>query len=202
MRKGQKTQKKLEFRLHNKENRQKAGLKSCFWALIGTNWDESAFLGRWEGRRVSVSKSVLSRRVRDGWQIWHSRGCSRRASLWSGGLPQLQLGQLRCPETHFIFHEKANFLFSAFSIFQGETKTPKRKVCFTGNFAFLPDLKIGTFLWKLSLWVTVKTSHFVRLALYFFLNPWSNCFFFACFSTIITRKCKKCLDDSPKQCKK
>ena len=37
MRKGQKTQKKLEFRLKNKENRQKAGLKACFWALIVTN---------------------------------------------------------------------------------------------------------------------------------------------------------------------
>ena len=44
MKKGQKTQKKLEFRLKNKENRQRAGLKSCFWALIGTNRDESAFL--------------------------------------------------------------------------------------------------------------------------------------------------------------
>ena len=70
MKKGQKTQKKLEFRLKNKENRQKAGLKSCFGALIGTNRDESAFLGRRAGRRVSVSKSGLSRRDRDGWQVW------------------------------------------------------------------------------------------------------------------------------------
>ena len=68
--KGQKTQKKLEFRLKNKENRQKAGLKPCFRALIGTNRDESAFLGRRAGRRVSVSKSGLSRRDRDGWQVW------------------------------------------------------------------------------------------------------------------------------------
>ena len=65
MKKGQKTQKKLEFRLKNKENRQRAGLKSCFWALIGTNRDELAFLGRRAGRRVSVSKSGLSRRDRD-----------------------------------------------------------------------------------------------------------------------------------------
>ena len=43
MKKGQKTQKKLEFRLQNQDNRQKAGLQSCFWALIGTNRDESAF---------------------------------------------------------------------------------------------------------------------------------------------------------------
>ena len=48
---GQKTQNKLEFRLKNKEYRQKAGLKSCFWALIGTNWGESAFWGRRAGRR-------------------------------------------------------------------------------------------------------------------------------------------------------
>ena len=45
MKKGQKTQKKLEFQLKNKENRQKAGLKSCFGALIGTNRDESVFFG-------------------------------------------------------------------------------------------------------------------------------------------------------------
>ena len=69
MRKGQKTQKKLELRLKNKENKQKAGLKSCLGALIGTKRDESAFLGRRAGRRVSVSKSGLSRRDRDGWQV-------------------------------------------------------------------------------------------------------------------------------------
>ena len=69
MKNGQKKQKKLEFRLKDKENRQKAGLKSCFWAWIGTNRDESAFLGRRAGRRVSVSKSGLSRRDRDGWQV-------------------------------------------------------------------------------------------------------------------------------------
>ena len=69
MKKGQRTQKKLEFRLKNKENRQKAGLKSCFWALVETNRDESAFLGRRAGRRVSVFKSGLSRRDRDGWQV-------------------------------------------------------------------------------------------------------------------------------------
>ena len=60
MRKGEKAQKKLEFRLKNKENRQKAGLKSCLCAVIGTKRDESAFLGRRAGRRVSVSKSGLS----------------------------------------------------------------------------------------------------------------------------------------------
>ena len=43
MRKGQKTQKKLEFGLKNNENRQKAGLKSCFGVLIVTKRDESAF---------------------------------------------------------------------------------------------------------------------------------------------------------------
>ena len=57
-----------EFRLKNKENRQKAGLKPCSWALIGTNRDELAFLGCRAGRWVSVSKSGLSQRDRDGWQ--------------------------------------------------------------------------------------------------------------------------------------
>ena len=64
-----KRQEKLELWLKNKEKRQKAGLKSCFGALIGTNRDESAFLSRQAGRRVSVSKSGLSRRDRDGWQV-------------------------------------------------------------------------------------------------------------------------------------
>ena len=45
MRIGQQTQKKLEFRLKNKENRQKAGLKSCFGALIGTKTGRIGFLG-------------------------------------------------------------------------------------------------------------------------------------------------------------
>ena len=44
-------------------------LKSCFGALIGTNRDESVFLGRRAKRQVSVSKSGLSRRDRDGWQV-------------------------------------------------------------------------------------------------------------------------------------
>ena len=72
MRKGKKTQKKLELRLKNKENRQKAGLKSCFWALIGTNRDESAFWGRRAGRRVSVSNRDCpdpDEIARDGWQV-------------------------------------------------------------------------------------------------------------------------------------
>ena len=47
----------------------KSGFKTVFWALIGTNRDESAFWGHRAGRRVSVSKSGLSRRKRDGWQV-------------------------------------------------------------------------------------------------------------------------------------
>ena len=88
MKKGQRTQKKLEFRLKNNENRQKARLKSCFGALVGTNRDESAFWGRRAGRRVSVFKSGLSRRDRDGWQVCLSL-ISRLISLWM------------CPNEHF-----------------------------------------------------------------------------------------------------
>ena len=47
----------------------KSGFKTVFWALIGTNRDESAFLGSRAGRRGSVSKSGQSRRERDGWQV-------------------------------------------------------------------------------------------------------------------------------------
>ena len=57
----------------------KSGYKTVFWALIGTNQDESAFLGRRVGRRVSVSKSGLSRRERDGWQV-----CIPPVSEWMG----------------------------------------------------------------------------------------------------------------------
>ena len=56
--------------------RAKSGFKTVFWALIGTNRDESAFLGRRAGRRVSVSKSGLSRRERDRWQVWVTVFCS------------------------------------------------------------------------------------------------------------------------------
>ena len=51
-------------------------------------------------------------------------------------------------ETLFISHEKANFLFSAFSIVQGETRTPKIVGCCKANFSFLPALKIGIFRGK------------------------------------------------------
>ena len=66
----------------------------------------------------------------------------------------------------------------------GETKTPKIIGCCRANFAFLPALKIGTFRGKWTLEWLFKKSHFARLALHF-LNPWSNCFFFACFLTML-----------------
>ena len=74
---------------------------------------------------------------------------------------------LRCPETLFISHENANFLFSAFRVVQGEAKTPKIMGCCRVNFAFLQALKIGTFRGKWTLEWVIKMSHFVLLALYF-----------------------------------
>ena len=56
--------------------------------------------------------------------------------------------ELRCPETLFISHEKANFLFSVFRVVQGEEKTIKIMGCCRANFAFLHALKIGTFRGK------------------------------------------------------
>ena len=47
----------------------------------------------------------------------HHRGATTRRH--AGIVP------LRCPETLFISHENANFLFSAFRVVQGEAKTPK-----------------------------------------------------------------------------
>ena len=70
----------------------------------------------------------------------------------------------------------------------GSLTPPKIIECCRANFAFLPALKIGTFRGKWTLESLFKTSHFVRLALHF-LNPWSNCFFFASFSTMPSRKC-------------
>ena len=83
---------------------------------------------------------------------------------------------LRCPETLFISHENANFLFSVFRVVQGEAKTPKIMGCCRANFAFLHALKIGTFRGKWTLEWVIKTSHFVLLALYFFLSPVSLLF--------------------------
>ena len=76
-----------------------------------------------------------------------------------------------CPETLFISHENANFLFSVFSrVVQGEAKTPKIMGCCRANFAFLHALKIGTFRGKWTLERVIKTSHFVLLALYFLIT--------------------------------
>ena len=77
---------------------------------------------------------------------------------------------LRCPETLFISHEHANFLFSVFRVVQGEAKTPKIMGCCRAFFAFLHALKIGTFRGKWTLEWVLKTSQFFRLALYFLIN--------------------------------
>ena len=55
---------------------------------------------------------------------------------------------LRCPETLFISHEHAIFLFSVFRVVQGEAKTPKIMGCCRAIFAFLHAQKIGTFRGK------------------------------------------------------
>ena len=62
MRKGQKTQKKLEFRLKNNENRQKEGLKSCFWALIGTKRDFFESSGGTSGFGLQIAIGTIPTR--------------------------------------------------------------------------------------------------------------------------------------------
>ena len=75
---------------------------------------------------------------------------------------------LRCPETLFISHENANFLFSVFRMVEVEAKkTPKIMGCCRAIFAFLPALKIGTFGGKWTSEWMFKASLFVRLAFYF-----------------------------------
>ena len=121
-------------------------------------------------------------------------------SLWRGDkIPLIFLWRfvifflhLRCPETLFISHENANFLFSVFRVVQSEAKTPKIMGCCRANFAFLHALKIGAFRGKLTLEWVIKTSHFVLLALYFLINS-KLAFFFNCFSTMPSENCKKCL---------
>ena len=100
---------------------------------------------------------------------------------------------LRCPETLFISHEHANFLFSVFRVVQGEAKTPKIMGCCRANFAFLHALKFGTFRGKWTLEWVFKTSHFFCLALYFF-NQQENFFFFACLLTMPSGNCQKRFD--------
>ena len=100
---------------------------------------------------------------------------------------------LRCPETLFIYHENANFLFSVVRVVQGEAKTPEMMGCCRANFAFLPALKIGTFGGKWTLEWMFKASLFARLALYFF-NLQKTCFFFAWFSTMPSGNCKRTFD--------
>ena len=78
--------------------------------------------------------------------------------------------RLRCPETFFISHENANFLFSVFRVVQSEAKTPKIMGCCRANFAFLHALNIGTFRGKWTLKWVFKTSHFVCLALHFLIT--------------------------------
>ena len=105
---------------------------------------------------------------------------------------RLKPRRLRCPETLFISHENANFLFSVFRVVQSEAKTPKIMGCCRANFAFLHALKIGTFRGKrTSEWV-IKTSHFVLLALYFLITS-KLAFSLIASQQCLARTAKKCL---------
>ena len=100
--------------------------------------------------------------------------------------------KLRCPETLFISHENANFLFQSLGWFKVRPNT-KHNGVLQGKFCILPALKIGTFRGKWTLEWAFKTSLFARLALYFF-NQQLTCFFFACFSTMPSGDCKRTFD--------
>ena len=60
----------IEWKKSEEQREQaKSGFKIVFLGVDRDKSDESAFLGRRAGQRVSVSKSGLSRRDRDGWQV-------------------------------------------------------------------------------------------------------------------------------------
>ena len=73
MKKGQKTQKKLEFRLKNKENWQKSGLKIV---LLGADRDKSGRIGffGWSGGTSGFGLQIGTVPTRSGWLqvlVWH-----------------------------------------------------------------------------------------------------------------------------------
>ena len=76
---------------------------------------------------------------------------------------------LRCPETLFISHENANFLFSVLRVDPGEAKTPLS--------------------WKMSTRRSVQNARLPGSL--FFYQQYKACFFFACFSTMPSEYCKK-----------
>ena len=108
-----------------------------------------------------------------------------KRELWAQkiGTPKLRRNNLRCPETLFISHENAKFLFSIFRVVQGEAKPPKLMGCCRASFAFLHALKIGTFRGKWTLKWVFKTSHFLCLA-HYFLNTSK-----LAFSLIASQRC-------------
>ena len=83
--------------------------------------------------------------------------------------------KLRCPETLFISHENANFLFSVFRVVQGEAKTPKIMGCCRANFAFLHALKDWHFSWKVNIRMSDQNVTF-RFPGSLFLSPVSLLF--------------------------
>ena len=129
-----------------------------------------------------------------GFTRWHSADrklqVANRRSI--SNLYQTQVWYLRCPETLFISHEHANFLFSVFSVAQGEAKTPKIMGCCRAIYAFLLSLKIGTFRGKWTLEWVFKTSQFFRLALYFLINS-KLAFSLHVSERCLTGNCKKIL---------
>ena len=204
MKNGQKKQKKLEFRRKNKENRQKAGLKSCFWAWIGTNRDESAFLGRRAGRRVSVSKSGLSRRDRDGWQVCYKRvrgrGWTRLGSVpilclcssgslrrWCTALPWLSVS---CRDNReYGAGERVDLLdsydFPARTITETETKTWSSfwyKAAADAWLDYCTLKEIGMLLLRLCPLTECLLVTGTRAGVFFF-NYWSRKCFSFCIAT-------------------
>ena len=73
------------------------------------------------------------------------------------------------PETLFISHEQANFLFSVFRVVQGEAKTQKNGVL-QGNFCIFTCPKDWHFSWKMNIRMRVENLTIFPLAIYFLIN--------------------------------
>ena len=67
---------------------------------------------------------------------------------------------LRCPETLFISHEEANFLFSVFRVVQGEAKNTKNNGVLQGKFCIFTFPKDWHFSWKMNIRMSDQTVTF------------------------------------------
>ena len=144
---------------------------------IGRNialW-QNLWVGEGRFERRSSSARARARRLRSatgsinsGRHILESR-CAERCA--NDAFSTSFRATLRCPETLFISHENANFLFSVFRVVQGEAKNTKNNGVFQGKFCIFTCPKDWHFSWKMNTRRSVQNVTF-RLpgSLFFVIN--------------------------------